>query len=378
MKKKHLLIIDPIAFWGGSKIATQNMLQSLDMKGWSITVVTKQTAKWQPYVDRFVTLHEQPWLAEQSQGIAYLLRHTWIACYIFWVRVRFGPIHCAWGISGPGIDLSLYLANYLLRFPIHQFVHGPVADSRLLGRCLTNATKVFALPSTLKSLRTAIARYRPSYEPGYKKSNAEETALPSHIHTFCNGLPKDSWPTPTQQILPVLFWAASLLRWKGLDLLTETLLKFSDHTRPQTNICYIRPQQQTLAVSSLPDNLNNVTCFNNPTNLDSIRAGSSIFISTSHNEPFGMSILEAMAAGLCVFIPTDGAFWDQHLTYGVNCIKYTANSATDLHQKIQLVQAGKVNYRQIGKNSMKIAELYRAEQQYQIVQDALLETSNDQ
>ena len=55
-----------------------------------------------------------------------------------------------------------------------------------------------------------------------------------------------------------------------------------------------------------------------------------IFVSTSMNEPFGLSILEAMAAGLCVVLPADGAWWDQHLIDGVDCIKYQPNDPDDL------------------------------------------------
>ncbi|MNC49516.1 hypothetical protein D3C75_986990 [compost metagenome] len=46
-----------------------------------------------------------------------------------------------------------------------------------------------------------------------------------------------------------------------------------------------------------------------------------------------------MAAGLCVVIPADGAWWDRHLTDDVNCRKYQPNDPGDLARVLASLNA---------------------------------------
>ncbi|MBF4438182.1 glycosyltransferase, partial [Vibrio anguillarum] len=59
-----------------------------------------------------------------------------------------------------------------------------------------------------------------------------------------------------------------------------------------------------------------------------------LFVSTSQQEPFGLSILEALAAGMCVIIPEDNAYWDSLLTHELNCLKYAANDVSSLAETL--------------------------------------------
>ncbi|MGL4418260.1 MAG: glycosyltransferase, partial [Plesiomonas shigelloides] len=101
-----------------------------------------------------------------------------------------------------------------------------------------------------------------------------------------------------------------------------------------------------------------------PADLDAIRRSCSVFVSTSEREPFGLSVLEALAAGLCVLIPQDGAFWDQQLEHGVSCIKYRPMDAEDLALQLQTLALSPAQIQAIGLRGQSRAAAFRAEQTY--------------
>lgn len=353
-KKRHLLVLDPTAFAGGSKIATENILRLLNTDKVRITVLTAHKDSWSYAGLKAVQLFQPKWLSKKEMGILYFLRHTIIAINVLFTRIRFGSIDDTLGASGPGVDLALYLIQPLLHFKIAQLIHGPVAASKTIARGLNKANVVYYLESTKYSLLATLSRL--THDP-------KET-LPSHFHIMLNGLPTQSWPTRCQNKKPVIFWAASLLKWKGLDILSEALLSIPLIDRPDTHICYISPKDTLLPVSKVPFNTHAVHCHENPENLDQLRAEASIFVSTSQSEPFGLSILEAMAAGHCALIPKDGAYWDKTLEDGINCIKYIANDANDLAEKLLFLSRDMKTINRIGDSAAQIALEYQAEKQY--------------
>lgn len=253
-------------------------------------------------------LFQCAWLAQQEQGIAYFLSHLWIAFFVLITRLRLGRIDVALGASGPGVDLALYLVKPLLGFRIVQLVHGPVARSRTI-RC--------------------------------------------------------------QVVRPVIFWEALLLKWKGLDTLLQAARTVDVENRPPTHICYIRPKKTALPVSLAPVVLEAVCWHEAPKDLDQLRAEANIFVSTSECEPFGLSILEAMAAGHCVVIPADGAYWDRILKQGVDCLKYRPGDSADLAGKLDFLNNNLAQIKRLGEAAFKVASQYRASQCYAPIKKAL-------
>ena len=357
IQKQHLLVLDPIAFAGGSKIATENILRCVDTDRVRITVVTRDPASWRWSGLKRSPLFEFRSLAGCEQGLGYFLRHIIIVLSLIWARLLHGRIDIALGASGPGVDLALYLARSIMAFDIVQLVHGPVARSRTIGRCLRSAGAVFFLQSARQTVQDALETVMPSEE-------ADRLMSMPHFHVMTNGLPKHHWPTASHANKPVIFWAASLLKWKGLDLLLEALKMMEADERPSTHICYIQPESTSLPVSKAKVPMERVHWHESPWNLDSIRASSSIFVSTSQNEPFGLSVLEAMAAGHCVLIPADGAYWDRVLKDNVNCIKYRPEDPVDLYMKLQAVAGNMPQARIIGEMARRQAGFYSAEQVY--------------
>ncbi len=359
--KNHILVLDPIAFTGGSKIATENILQLLDTHRVRITLLSSDKHSWHRLQLNRIQLREPRWLSCQQQGVSYFLRHLFIALQVLLARLRYGRFDIALGASGPGVDLALYLLKPLLGFRLVQLIHGPVAQSRTIGRCLNAANENHYLVSTKDSLRTALATI-----PG----TSPELEAP-RFHVMGNGLPENNWPARCQNERPVIFWAASLLKWKGLDTLLDALKHIEINQRPETHICFIRPKNIRLPISKAPVKIESVHWHENPEHLDELRAAASIFVSTSKSEPFGLSILEAMSAGHCVLIPADGAYWDQILKDGIDCIKYKPDDAQDLALKLQTISHDMNFVRTLGSAAIKVTDNYRAETCYANIKKTL-------
>lgn len=371
VKSNFTLVFDPIPFKGGSKIATSDALNTCRVNGNQFIVLTVQPEFWinsdfYAKHDVIITpIRAVSALMKIHHGPLYWLNQLYLLLVLFITLLRHRGITKVVGASGPGIDMAIYLLRRVAVYEIIQFVHGSVGLSRSIGYCLTQADAVFYLPSARESLKAALQSYLQ-----HKTNIADASALAEsylcaqHYHSFANGLPQSRWPTPCQTQLPICFWAASLLKWKGLDLIVDAI-KLTTHYKPiALNICFIRPVDTCLPVSQAPINLSNCQWFEDPQNLDEIRSQSNIFISTSQNEPFGLSILEALAAGMCVLIPQDGAYWDQQLVHNRDCIKYQPGDVDSLANALLYAVSDQEVFDRCRQNAGLLAKHYRAEIRY--------------
>ena len=357
MKPEHAIIADPVPFKGGHKNAAGKIIELLRDENIRITVLTCDPDSWQLPGVRRQRLLIPVWLLRQESGIGFYLQHLLIAFNILLVRILFGRIDKGIGISGPGVDMSLYLAQPLLRYRIVQMIKGPVAASRSIGICLKRADSIHYLHTMGATLDAALA----TLDECLSRDDLE------HCSPMENGLLASEWPTPCVYDTPHVFWAASLLRWKGLDHLITALSTMPVEERPAATICYIRPIDTSRDISSAPVAIDGVDWHESPMDLDRLRAECNLFVSTSTNEPFGLSILEAIAAGQCVLIPEDGAYWDQRLTDEINCVKYRPGDAEDLREKLHELKLSPRRIERIGTAAREIAEYYRAEKRYREV-----------
>ncbi|EPE37406.1 glycosyltransferase [Candidatus Photodesmus anomalopis] len=366
----HYLIFDPIPFSGGSKIAIQNIIALTNSSKNKFTIVTIDKKFWRnaPFLkNKKICIHQFPnflYLSQSSSYFAFLCQQFFFTCVLLYKLLRISRVNYLIGNSSPGVDIAIYLIQLFIKIPIIQIVHGKVATSYSIGYCLTRAKQVFYLPSTKASLSKAIYHYLKKQK---KRLKCQQILESKNFQEFINGIPKDRWPSQCQYSLPVLFWSASLLQWKGLELLIKSADMLNFPKLLTTNICFIRPKHINLPISKAPIPIKNFHWYEQPKNLDSIRQASNIFISTSKEEPFGLSILEAMASGMCVIIPKDGSYWDLILTHNINCIKYLKNNATSLNNAILYASSNIDTIQSIGRAAFNIANLYQAEYTYKAI-----------
>jgi len=205
-----LVLVDPIPFRGGSKVATEAMLEALSdrMPAMEHHVLTADHGSWPAC--RHHNLRVPALLRGRESGIGYLLKQGWQTLMILWLIWRLGEVRGLLAASGPGVDLCCYWAARFAGIPVVQLIHGPVGGSRLSARALWRASQVFYLEAARPSLLALMA-------------HLGQQDIPVHWQPFINGLREADWPTATSGGTGIL-WAASLLKWKGLETMLASAI----------------------------------------------------------------------------------------------------------------------------------------------------------
>ncbi|PMO99629.1 hypothetical protein BCS96_09535 [Vibrio breoganii] len=358
MKPNHCIIFDPIPYHGGSKVATQLAIQQVN-DGTMFHVLSASPMSWNQGQSNKVsvtTLAMPKCLAIQTQGLGYWAKQAYLmfclTMFTAWVVItKFKKPNTLVMASGPGVDFAGYAVSKLMQISLLQLIHGPVGKSSAAKWCLNQGHPTFYLQTAEPSLLLCM----------------DSESLPANFKTFTNGLDENDYPTPhsfSSNGITSFYWAASLLKWKGLDILKHAIELTEPSSQLTTNICYIKPQNSNAEQSLVDATIPNTCWYHEPNNLDEIRAKSDVYISTSTNEPFGLSTLEALAAGLIVVIPRDNAFWDKKLQHNVNCIKYAVNDAQSLSQTMAHIAKNPEQYQGIAKQGQEVATQYLASNTY--------------
>lgn len=326
---KRVLIYDPVPFKGGSKTVMKTIIAELP-SNIEVWVISNDRDSWCDDCDvnvHFIPLFSPLWLQNKSTGIFYFIEHFIYLLSLLANMVKLKRFTKIIGFSGPCVDFSLYLLTAIINIDIIQIIQGNIAQSKISGFGLRRAKQVFYLPSTHASILHAL-----------KGHSSNENIVDKKFMPFVNGInlssikAKEISNKNNDKI--VFLWAASLLKWKHVELFIAAMAKlnsnYKDVDKYFANVCYIEPKADAyLDVANL-DKVDNIHWYADPKNLNDIRASSSVFISTAEDEPFGLSILESMAAGLAIVIPADNAYWDQQLTDGYDCVKYAPNNMESL------------------------------------------------
>jgi len=319
---KRVLIYDPVPFKGGSKEVMKTILTELP-SNIEVWVISNDFESWRGGNVQFMPLFSPSFLLKQTTGIGYFLKHFIFLFSLFFTLCKLKRFTKIIGLSGPCVDFSLYLLTEIIKIDIVQLIQGDIANSKVAGFGLTRAKQVFYLPSTLDSIVQTLETY------GQHQHIAKENFSP-----FVNGIDSSTIKAKVSNEKVGFLWAASLSKWKRIELFVAAMTELNNiHGEVDdffASVCYIKPPAAAHVDITNLDKDKNVHWYSDPDNLNDIRANSSVFISTSEHEPFGLSILESMAAGLAIVIPEDGAYWDQHLTDGHDCVKYEPNNVESL------------------------------------------------
>lgn len=229
---RYVLLFDPIPFHGGSKVATTAAL-NLVSNQLPIEVLSSHLNSWQDLNCQDSAMLRTPeLLLAQTKGLGYWFKQLYFCMAIGWLMFRLLLVRASIPsqivvASGPGVDLAAYLVAHLFNIKLIQIIHGPIAKSRSSHWCLNQGHTTFYLPSAKASIQFCL----------------DAEVLKQNFVPFINGLSK--WPKPQiENSLPIsVFWAASLLKWKGLDLLTEAMQTQGLNHCLHANVCYIKPQQ---------------------------------------------------------------------------------------------------------------------------------------
>ena len=358
---RYIMVFDPVPCKGGSKKVAQSVLSAChDDK---ITVESNDTVSWLGLSMTTLPLCKSTWVINQEQGVGYLLKHFILSLTLIFYIIRFGRPSKLLGISGPTVDLTIYIIGWLFRCEVVQLIQGNVSSSSVSGFCLNKAKAVFYLQSTECSIKKAL-----SFPCNSKLS------LASKFHYFINSVDPKQISVRKETHSVGILWAGSLQNWKRVDTFVDAFqqLQQSPTVKPISyygNICFIGDLNNDLAIKT--HHIDALTLYQDPENFDSIRSNADIFVSTSINEPFGLAILESMLAGLVIVIPGDNAYWDKQLTHRVNCIKYEPGNTVSLNDALVELIDDQDLRNKLTKNSQQIAQQYTSFKYYQRIANCI-------
>lgn len=383
---KRILVFDPVAYFGGSKQVAKRLVAQLprDIEVW---VATNDVVTWQDEAVYCYPLSTPACLRGKKYGIAFYLKHLCYALQLLRLNKEAGGFARIVGLSGPTVDFALAILQCCKHSTFIQLVQGPVPDSRSAGFGLSRASRIFSLTTAIPSVKKALKRFlsRISLKRGDQQAvsveqftNAIDQSEIKVHQGVCQSESKSECTSEKKHQGVEILWSASLIQWKRLDVLLAAL-KILRNTYGLTefivNICYIKPPTGEVSCIDIDDISSelppNVRLFEQPDNLAELRARASIFVSTAEREPFGLAILEALAAKLAVVVPKDGAYWDQTLEDGKNCVKYQALSASELAQCLARLIHNPKRCRRIAAKGQLKSRQYQASNCYAQITKAL-------
>jgi len=248
--------------------------------------------------------------------------------------------------NAPAPNLACAIVARALDIPRIQYVRGAFHNGQLARTVLSDAAAVFAVGGEVHAL------------------------LPQAIR-LSEGLSRSQWPSPRHAHTSRRFWCSTLTPWKGISLLRSAL-----HQVPGegADVC----AADLLAWGS-PQSIEGhwapgCEVHRNASQelIDGLRARCGIYVHTSlQPEPFGRSVLESMAAGLCPLVPDEGGPAEFVMHEG-NGLHYQARSQESLVHALQRLDASPALREHLGSKAAESARSFQAGLVFEPVVRALL------
>ncbi len=249
-----------------------------------------------------------------TRGAGYMVREFRRAVWLI-DRARRRGVPTRWiNDNGPQINAAGTLAARTLGIPMAQYVRGAFYTGRLATWLVTLADMVWTV--------------------GAEATKCVERVSPDvHVVEVAESLGVQL-PSPRPPEARGVLWASSLVTWKGVELALDAYSR-SEAQAPM-QLCYLSAPMAEDA-DALPEDLpEGVLTHHDPHDLDTIRASCHVYIHTSlRPEPFGRSVLEAMAAGLCPVVPDDMS--TTLVTHDHTGLVYRAGDVDDLARTLARV-----------------------------------------
>ena len=238
------------------------------------------------------------------------------------------------GNNAPAPNLACAITARTLGIPRLQYVRGAFHHGRLARAVLADAAVVFAVGEEVHAKLPIALR-------------VEE------------GLSDAQWPSARRGPSTRRFWCATLAPWKGVSLFCEVL---AEAPGEGADLC-----AADLACWGQPAPIEEPTppgCIvhrnASQSAIDALRARCGIYVHTAlQPEPFGRSVLEAMAAGLCPVVPDEGGPRTL-IEHGVTGLHYQARSKTSLVQALHRLDASEPLREALSRESARAAQRHRA------------------
>jgi len=257
----------------------------------------------------------------------------------------------------PPANLAAYVTAPLLGVPLAQYVRGPFHCSRLASACLARASRIFTVGhGAARCVAT---------------SNVEFSRVQE-------GLREHAWPTPRRADAHHWLWCSALVGWKGLPLALEAYRRAAlQESLPPLEVCFARTDGKHPDTVPLPSTIPpGVILHELPPDLDGIRARCQVYLHTAlAPEPFGRSILEAMAAGLCPLVPDHGESAPL-VDPGRTGLEYRACDPDALAVRLVELARRPEHARLLGEAASEAARSYRAATIFGPVADQLLQLAH--
>jgi hypothetical protein len=315
--RPNVLIVDGSSGFGGATTTLVGLVEGLQQRGARVHIAASHDDGWDRLGLRSLVT---PLVGEfqSASGAAYLWRELRRAA-VLRSLMKDRDIDVVVANNDPAVNAAAHLAARATVTPLVQIIRGHARRSPWTAGLLEQANAVF------------------SHGGAHEGRAAGFGQVVSRWHSLDEGLPSSQWPSPRRADASRWLWASTLARWKGLPLLLEAFGGLSG-ARPELDVCYIPLASGHSDAAAVPAACPaGVHLHEHPPDLDRLRAACSVYVHTALvAEPFGRSILEAMAAGLCPVVPDEGggARLVSHLDTG---IVYQARSAESLREAMALL-----------------------------------------